>query len=89
MWLSGLPKPLSRGLYAGKPGDLIFPFQSSPLPPLSASDPDEIYKIHEIKMKRDRASEAEEDLDQLIDLSRQELTLLAENQENLLYPPKP
>ena len=40
-------------------------------------------------MKRDRASEAEEDLDKLIDLSRQELTLLAENQENLLYPPKP
>ncbi len=51
-----------------------------------ASDPEEIYKIHELKMKREKAEKQEEQLDHLIQLCKQELSLLMENQENWQYP---
>lgn len=51
-----------------------------------ASDPEEIYKIHELKMKKEQTETQEEHLDQLIQLCKQELSLLMENQENWQYP---
>ena len=54
--------------------------------PTRASDPEEIYKIQEVKMKRDRVVGQEDQLDHLIQLCKQELTLLMENQENWQYP---
>ena len=53
---------------------------------LRASDPEEIYKIHELKIKKEQAANQESHLDQLIQLCKQELTLLMENQENWQYP---
>jgi hypothetical protein len=47
-----------------------------------ASDPEEIYKIHERKQKLQRSQERESQLDQLISICKQELNLLSENQEN-------
>lgn len=55
------------------------------LPP-RASDPEEIYKIHELKMKKEQAVNEEGRLDQLIQMCKQELSLLMENQENWQYP---
>jgi sugar-specific transcriptional regulator TrmB len=51
-----------------------------------ASDPEEIYKIHERKQKLQRSQERESQLDQLISICKQELNLLSENQENWQYP---
>lgn len=47
-----------------------------------ASDPEEIYKIHERKQQLQRSQEREKQLDQLISICKQELNLLTENQEN-------
>lgn len=55
--------------------------------PPRASDPEEIYKIHELKQKAQQAREREEHLDHLIQLCKQQLSLLAEDQENWQYPP--
>lgn len=51
-----------------------------------ASDPDEIYKIHELKMRKEHQESLEGHLDQLIQMCKQELNLLMENQENWQYP---
>ncbi|CAI8043574.1 Transcription factor E2F1 [Geodia barretti] len=51
-----------------------------------ASDPEEIYKIHERKQQLQRSQERESQLDQLISICKQELNLLSENQENWQYP---
>lgn len=54
-----------------------------------ASDPEEIYKIHERKQQLQRTQEREKQLDQLINVCKQELSLLSENQENWQYPLPP
>ena len=51
-----------------------------------ASDPEEIYKIHEMKMKKEESVTQENHFDQLIQMCKQELSLLMENQENWQYP---
>jgi predicted transcriptional regulator len=51
-----------------------------------ASDPEEIYKIHEKKQQLQRTQDRESQLDQLINVCKQELNLLTENQENWQYP---
>lgn len=51
-----------------------------------ASDPEEIYKIHELKNRKGETEKQEEHLDHLIQLCKQELSLLMENQENWQYP---
>lgn len=73
---------------------LSSPLLSLPLLPLSlssslqrASDPEEIYKIHERKQQLQKAQERESQLDQLISICKQELSLLSENQENWQYLP--
>ena len=53
-----------------------------------ASDPEEIYKIHELKVKKEEAEKREANLDQLIQMCKAELSLLTENQENWQYPLK-
>lgn len=51
-----------------------------------ASDPDEMYKIHGLKLRKEQVERTESTLDQLILLCKQELSLLTENQENWQYP---
>ncbi len=51
-----------------------------------ASDPEEIYKIHNLKLRKEHQEGTEAHLDQLITLCKQELSLLTENQENWQYP---
>lgn len=51
-----------------------------------ASDPDEIYKIHELKQQSLHTRDQEDQLDRLIQMCKTELSLLVENQENWQYP---
>ena len=67
-------------------GLVVLPWTVILLSTLRASDPEEIYKIHELKMKKEQAVTQESHLDQLIQMCKQELSLLMENQENWQYP---
>ena len=51
-----------------------------------ASDPDEVYRVHEMKGQREQLEEEESRLDHLIQMCKHELSLLTENQENWQYP---
>ena len=51
-----------------------------------ASDPDEVYRVHEMKLQREQLQEEESNLDHLIQMCKHELSLLTENQENWQYP---
>ena len=51
-----------------------------------ASDPDEVYRVHEMKVQREQLQEEESHLDHLIQMCKHELSLLTENQENWQYP---
>ena len=51
-----------------------------------ASDPDEVYRVHEMKAQREHLQEEESNLDHLIQMCKHELSLLTENQENWQYP---
>ena len=51
-----------------------------------ASDPDEVYRVHEMKGQREQLEEEESNLDHLIQMCKHELSLLTENQENWQYP---
>ena len=53
-----------------------------------ASDPDEVYRVHEMKLQREQLQEEESNLDHLIQMCKHELSLLTENQENWQYPKK-
>lgn len=47
-----------------------------------ASDPEEIYKIHEMKQRIQQTTARKDDLDRLIAICREQLHLLLDNQEN-------
>ena len=51
-----------------------------------ASDPDEVYRVHEMKAQREHLQDEESHLDHLIQMCKHELSLLTENQENWQYP---
>ena len=54
--------------------------------PYRASDPDEVFRVHEMKVQREQLQEEESHLDHLIQMCKHELSLLTENQENWQYP---
>ena len=88
LWWSLLRNFSNSSLLIFLPPSLSPSLPPSLLPhhPHRASDPEEIYKIHEKKQQLQRTQDRESQLDQLINICKQELNLLTENQENWQYP---
>ena len=51
-----------------------------------ATDPNQAYRVREMKAQREHLQDEESRLDDLIQKCKEEISLLTENQENWQYP---